>query len=1398
MPKEAFNSITATPYVGSRNEQNQRNGTGEEKWNQKYEKFERYEGEYFQDALHGKGTYSWDINKEQIVYDGLFYSNKLEGYGKAYYPDSLVFEGLFKRGSRYGPGVLTYPDGTQDVGMWYDKNLIRLCTTVGPERIPKLARTSDAEIKLRKHKKRVTVCCSQNRDEGLATFQSIEINERLLEESHKLYNTHIRDPESYFFNTNLYNAQYFPSTDCYLEIDLSCEEEIHESVSQALAEDKNLKLISSDNERNCEHPTDVLIQSLRFEIEGTEELLKEVSRDIRKAKRLMKIAKASMTDTQIRKSVLFQTDTKNEEAEVPDYIILAEQLQEILEDEEDCDLQIEQVVDYNTACSNLVVLYNAENLLKIKLKDLQAKTNSEWEFKEGGEEAKGAKKMVLVTDLLAWNNEALSMEMLKHSFIHRDFEKDMSYSVANILRGDRYHFFKAGAYEEECVRFLIECSHGHYKDAMKLFMEHDLNPDLCDAKGNTGVMYAAARDKIRTIKTLINLGANIDAFNDECFTPLSLCVARYLACKEKVIDWEKAFLAPTTICKEEQDAIQEWRPHVSLSSITDILQTKCKTSSVNLEGKFRAAEDKCTHSAKLEVMSDLFGSNLDVMDSAVTGSLNSIQLRLKRMKGTLYDFQEEYNQKTEGVQNFLLTAECVRPISPSKKDKDKKSEKLVVNSLEKIEIKPEDVALTNKLSAIHDTILTLLILGADPNLPEVPLPVLLLATFTRNLSLIEDLLLANANPNITTLEENLTPLHVIVSLPPSEDLVEITKLFFKYMADPHARTSPNHWIEEKEVLLAKRYLTSEDLGKTPLHLLSMRYDFTCDHYGYFDKIAFILIENGASVDDYYLGHTALSLAILRGNVALVKTLLDSQIDPNQILGEEMGTPLALFILKRYTDVLPLSTCLELLQVLFDYKANPFNTTGERGNLIEFLLKEYEPVPDGEPTKGKKAQKNSGGKYKKGVGGKVKQSNVDQYRNVLFFAAKTTLEKHIKGWTVKCLYRFVEAQDYYDDISENMARFLNPAETVQIAQLLICRGRIAVQENTYNTLYDLVEFIVNVANKHNSNTKLSSLNVSRLLESVQLTAIHKNLPKAFLFEPEAERHTEKYNVCFHCFKKQNKQLFVCPKCYLIYFCSQECNELSNKEKNQIHKCDIVFYNESKNIYEERLLRGGHWEQTCLDFQQLTELRMLLGWVPEIEVQQQLLHTPIQQDPRRKLHLTRNPTHEPKHTEGTSEEVLFLYKFAKDNLRLQLHSRMQNYKFKKSMINDVVAKNKEPVEGKEKLIANRNTNLKSRASFSKSPIPTLLQEKERNGSLKLKDLKAEKNVGSVSIRFGTGKIYEFKKRLPNKYQYFLGRICEYWPEFDLSMVCLPYACYTDGQIYYKFLTKKPVFSGAFSFS
>ena len=76
---------------------------------------DRYEGEFLNGKLHGKGTY---ISFTGARYEGDFRLGKFDGDGIINFPDGSKHTGKFKNGNRHGKGTLTLKDGSKFEGEW--------------------------------------------------------------------------------------------------------------------------------------------------------------------------------------------------------------------------------------------------------------------------------------------------------------------------------------------------------------------------------------------------------------------------------------------------------------------------------------------------------------------------------------------------------------------------------------------------------------------------------------------------------------------------------------------------------------------------------------------------------------------------------------------------------------------------------------------------------------------------------------------------------------------------------------------------------------------------------------------------------------------------------------------------------------------------------------------------------------------------------------------------------------------------------------------------------------------------------------------------------------------------------------------------------------------------------
>lgn len=173
-----------------------------------------YEGSVLLNSLHGSGFYFTQQNGEKFFYDGLFYANKLEGYGQVFYENGTHFQGLFHKHRRFGPGILTYPDGTQDVGFWNGFCLSRLACAIGSSLVPNLARSAAGKTKLLCTKYMVPLNQKENGLVNLALDHGGEDDVDFSE----VFNKEIRNPNSLFFHTQLFDECFFESDNCTIKV----------------------------------------------------------------------------------------------------------------------------------------------------------------------------------------------------------------------------------------------------------------------------------------------------------------------------------------------------------------------------------------------------------------------------------------------------------------------------------------------------------------------------------------------------------------------------------------------------------------------------------------------------------------------------------------------------------------------------------------------------------------------------------------------------------------------------------------------------------------------------------------------------------------------------------------------------------------------------------------------------------------------------------------------------------------------------------------------------------------------------------------------------------------------------------------------------------------------------
>ena len=1142
-------------FYGHLDENCQRYGNGFETWRENIP--QGYFGSFFKDLLHGDGRYIYVSDSGSHTYEGNLYANNFEGYATVKKSDGTRFDGLFKNNRIFGPGVLSYVDGMQDVGLWQDGVLKKLSCVVLDGQVPGLATDVTFKTVLLKYRDLVPVR-GEKIDVAKNIVETISADPDVVCLYTKLYNSYVRDRDSLFFNKGLYDEHFL---NAYNDEELTCDSTQNQDLMGAFSNFNIELLLTLFNKRKT------------FE-EYTGEDQELCSRTISKNTTVCKPMKSNSNELKSTLSLSHEEPINFNYITKSDNKII--ELHTFPSDEENVAISSSNR-NRNQFSSQPRTFSNDAN--KLSVSPLQCQISQPDAFDVEVPSEISTEEMP-ISHLLAWNNEEEMVELMKHTFLYRNKEHKVNFNVTDILMGERRNFNTPGDHEQECVAFLTHCGTGDVKVTSEILQRFALNPDVCDVRGNSGIMFAASEDHCDVIKILCNNGANLDISNDEGLTPLNVCLLRYISCQRGVNDWGKAFLKPTQFEEVTRD---EWRTCTPLNvrqTFTDcVTQINTNVELVNMLRKvLRESQDCDLNKKMLEYVCDEF---LNMELRKISGMLKNVP----QDADNSYVFntsciipQKKNSKKNKRTKKTVQKAAVQNTVSRKKKTKE---------SQNKNDSKPTDKFdyTKEKLNAIERTVSLLLRSGCDPDISTVPMPSLIISLFTKNTNMLRLLLDSGANPNVATSDENLTTLHVLCCLPFNSTHLEMFHLLLKYKSDPNLKTSSSHWIEEKRKLLAGNPMDGDDSGKTALHILCMRYDFVQNDAEIYEMVQ-LLLDFGANPSARYLEHSPLSLSVLRGNLKLVKYLLETnKFDPYWKLGGEMGTVLTVLMLRRYKNILNVNTCRQILDLLVSYNVNPLNCVDDIRNAIEFIDEEYKSIGSRGASKSssKLSKKSKSSKVKnvakrhksvkshgtpkssKSKETKTKSSNV--LKSHLVNRAKEFLSRHIQGTALRYLIQFAACdEELGDDVAETLARFLDMDDCRRIIQIFLNENQLKCCEETKIICLDVLNFVSSI-NKSTQcklrGGKLSERKIpspEEVLNSIDWKKCYTKR-KSGLPLPEVDKDIQKYEVCFHCCRKIRKDLIACPNCELVYFCSQDCNQLSNKEQT-IHKCKLSFYNNEK--------------------------------------------------------------------------------------------------------------------------------------------------------------------------------------------------------------------------------------------
>ncbi|XP_044760429.1 uncharacterized protein LOC123317884 [Coccinella septempunctata] len=1052
---------------------------------------------YFQyNNLHGEGYYF--IKKEGCLnfYEGKFYNNKLHGYGQIIYNNGDKFEGLFSENIRFGPGVRTHGDGSQDVGMWLGNWILRL-STCSSDIIPLLGKSTPAKLKLLEYKKIIPVTpAKENIAESI--LKDLDADETTRKRFKELYNPHVRNAHSIFFDKSQYDFSYFGSEDCNIDV-----------------MDDNAALLDfvwSKQKFLDERPT--------IKVKHT----KEMEKALRRLKKKIENLKAQWGKN---------NELEEFGEEMPNHILNNEN-------------------DGNSSSCEVSFLKNVLQFLEFKLNRC---VNEKKPLRNTTK--------IVVDSILSWNNDQTLVDLLRHCFLCRKSEGNVSFNAKNVIIGHRTNFNQPGRHEKNCSNFLDVCASSDVTSALQLLANENINPNLRDSRGNTGLHLATWRNDTNIIRTLANHGVNLDCVNDEGVTPLNLCLLQHLESVYDVTSWDVSFLDLSGFTRGEH--LSSLRPNAAILSL---LQANLSEATM-----FRRSSTK-------------FGKGRR-FSSKQKASRTSCQTLATSSKASILPGRFIFS--------LQYTPSSGRFATVSEKDEESVAGKSSSNSKECA----RDPRRLTQETQILATLKTLLHYGADPNNKDgVPYSPLFLALFTRSPQILESFLSGKADPNLKL--QGMTPIQVVSCLEPSEENCELMRMLIDRKADPNILSDPDIWKECDEHLLGDYEPVNEvqKRGKNALHFICLREDFTSANDNFLCKMAEMLILANVDTQSLYLGHSHLSMAVTKGNLGLVEVLVRF-VDAGRPLGFGLGNSLTILALPRYHNILPpFFVCQKIMDILLT-KISPFDPLYCHRNIFEFLDSHSSSNTQDNPQ-----EWNKYASYIKSIqvflstdptkeSGKSSQ---ELSRVYLQEESRKILDVINKFKAVFYLYCFIK-EGPPNKYTNHLAKFLiSSDESLRYIKYIFNEDKMSHSRFSPLLIAELMTYVdgVNKVKKTIEIKQEEMNNASRKIDEMSLASKKsqrvvkprirgyniddylKDLEDSKFEEDDVdveqirrwvtEENVKKCDVCYFCMQREDKVLLKCPNCGIVKFCSKRCNFLS-LQLNSCHRCPGIFYQDIHKKYKE---------------------------------------------------------------------------------------------------------------------------------------------------------------------------------------------------------------------------------------
>ncbi|XP_045775654.1 ankyrin repeat and MYND domain-containing protein 1-like isoform X2 [Maniola jurtina] len=565
----------------------------------------------------------------------------------------------------------------------------------------------------------------------------------------------------------------------------------------------------------------------------------------------------------------------------------------------------------------------------------------------------------------AWNNNKKTINMMKHSYKHDRQRRRTTIDLKRILSGPRRQFKPPGEHEIDCRTLLMAAYLDRAEDIAQLVNERNVHPDISDAQGNSAIMYATVGDQPDVIHFLVEAGANVDSYNDNCCTPLGVALMRYL-CAENDLPPSgmlQGLLQPSLaqLPAPIEPIVHDWnitREQLSNTTFSALTKSPSKSARSPSSKKIKSllsirdqpGSKRKTETPEPKVLDAVYESHESISEEK--SLYNSINLEYSIKTTDTFTPLNGYGTRspvpyvfnvTDMVKETELDAEDDQKKPPEKPMKKMLSSKTFKNTRktskevirqhsdkEEISISSAEKIKANKLSKIMCTILQLLSDGADPTLVRCPQPALLMAVMSNSPDLIRHLVRYGANINENYHQVfHYTPLDVAISRTLTQDNLEMVIALLECGANAQHRLVYEQDLKDP---------TGEQIpGPTLLHIVLAKKTENDVEEDIRHRLLELLLEYNCNPTIQYKGRAAIDVAMSKGNEVLNIFMKSPTTDLNAVINNSNQSILVKMLSFPYFKTFTSTERLQWLTDLLLFGADPLIKCQNRNDTYQNIF-----------------------------------------------------------------------------------------------------------------------------------------------------------------------------------------------------------------------------------------------------------------------------------------------------------------------------------------------------------------------------------------------------------------------------------------------------------------------------